>query len=197
MLRIAFLASNNGSSFRAIVSAIQNERLDAVACILISNRATASALPYAGQNGIPHACIPTQNREAAADEDLLRQLQDARADIIILSGYLKKLGPKTLEAFQGRILNVHPALLPKFGGQGMYGRRVHQAVLEAGETVTGATVHLADGEYDHGRIIANEEVAIHPSDDVESIERKVLEAESSLLTRLIAEICMGRLSLPL
>jgi phosphoribosylglycinamide formyltransferase-1 len=122
---------------------------------------------------------------------------DAGAELIILSGYLRRLGPKTLSAFEGRILNVHPALLPKYGGAGMYGRKVHQAVLDAGELMTGATIHLVDADYDHGRVIAAKAVRIHSSDDVAVIERRVMQAECDLFVQTIQRIVAGELSLPL
>jgi phosphoribosylglycinamide formyltransferase-1 len=103
----------------------------------------------------------------------------------------------TLAAFDGRILNVHPGLLPKYGGLGMYGRRVHQAVLDNQETETGATIHLVDGEYDHGRTVATTTVQIHPDDNVLSLEQRVMAAERNLFIDLIRRISMGRLRLPL
>jgi phosphoribosylglycinamide formyltransferase-1 len=116
---------------------------------------------------------------------------------VILSGYLRKLGPAILAAFDGRILNVHPALLPKFGGKGMYGARVHEAVLAQGETQTGATIHLVDAEYDHGRTIAQSRIAIEPGDGVQEIQAKVMKAESSLFVETVRRIADGELKLPL
>lgn len=196
-LRLAFLASNNGSSFRAIVQAIRDGEMRAVACLVVSNKSASAALDYAAANSIRSVCIPTHPDEDAADEALLQELRDARAELVVLSGYLRKLGPRTLEAFEGRILNVHPALLPKFSGKGMYGRRVHQAVFDAGETVTGATVHVVDGEYDHGRVIARKSVEITPADTVETIERNVMQAECALFVETIGHIAAEDLSLPL
>lgn len=198
MLRIAALASNNGSSFRAIAAAIDEGRLDAaVVSLVVSNRSNASALDHARGRGIATLHIPTKGVEHAADEMLRDALIAANADLVILSGYLRKLGPKTLSAFQGRILNVHPGLLPGYGGPGMYGRRVHQAVLEAGEAVTGATIHLVDAEYDQGRIIAVEEVRIDPSDDAAALEQRVMQAECALFIQTVERIAAGALSLPL
>lgn len=196
-LRIAFMASNSGSSLRAIVQAIHDGKLRACACLVVSNKSTATAIDFAVANSIPSVCIPTQPDEDAADEALLKEFQNVKAELVILSGYLRKLGPRTLEAFEGRILNVHPALLPKFGGKGMYGRRVHQAVFDAGEVLTGATVHLADGEYDHGRVIAHQKVEITPADTVETIERNVMQAECALLVETVSRIIAGNLTLPL
>ncbi|MEA2757723.1 MAG: phosphoribosylglycinamide formyltransferase 1, partial [Methylobacteriaceae bacterium] len=124
-------------------------------------------------------------------------LTHAAVDLVILSGYLRKLGPAILAAFDGRILNVHPALLPKFGGKGMYGARVHEAVLAQGETQTGATIHLVDAEYDHGRTIAQSRIAIEPGDGVQEIQAKVMKAESSLFVETVRRIADGELKLPL
>jgi len=196
-LRIAFLASNNGSSFRAVNEAIQSKLLDAKPVVLISNKADTSALDYAQENGIPSVYIPTKDIEDAADRRLRETLLEHHAELIVLSGYLRKLGPLTLDAFDGRILNVHPGLLPKYGGLGMYGRKVHQAVLDNEEASTGATIHLVDGEYDHGRTIAATIVPIGPSDDVTSLERRVMSAECDLFIDIVRRIIQGELHLPL
>jgi phosphoribosylglycinamide formyltransferase-1 len=196
-LRIAAMASNNGSSFRAIAEAIAAGKLDATISLLVSNRFSAPVFDYAAACRIPALCIPTKGAESEADERLHAALVEAGVELVILSGYLKRLGPKTLAAFEGRILNVHPALLPKYGGAGMYGRKVHQAVLDAREPVTGATIHLVDAEYDHGRIIASTEVGIDSSDDVAAIECRVMQAECDLFIQTVQRIATGELSLPL
>ena len=151
-MNIAFLASNNGSSLRAIVAAIEAGQLAAKPVLVVSNRKAAPALAFAADHGVTARFIPTTADPAAADVRLLEALTAARADLVVLSGYLRKLGPATLAAFGGRILNIHPALLPRHGGQGMYGRRVHEAVIAAGDTESGATVHLVDDQYDHGEV---------------------------------------------
>lgn len=197
MLRIAFLASNNGSSMRAILRAIGEGRITAQPCLVVSNRRAARALVFAGEQQIPTRCIPTEGVEDAADAALLQALQETSTDLVVLSGYLKKLGPRTLTAYQGRVLNVHPALLPRHGGKGMYGRRVHEAVLAARETETGATIHLVDAEYDQGSIIAQQKLPIVPGETVETIERKVMQAEEALFVATVARIANGELSLPL
>jgi len=117
-------------------------------------------------------------------------------DLVLLAGYMKKLGSVTLSTFQGRVLNIHPALLPKFGGAGMYGLRVHEAVIEAGEATTGVTVHLVDDEYDHGRAIAQREVAVLQGDSAESLSKRVLALEHELYVETLAAIARGELTLP-
>jgi phosphoribosylglycinamide formyltransferase-1 len=196
-LRIAFLASNNGTSFRAILDQIRTGHLDATAVLVVSNKANSAALAHAKECKVPNLHIPTKGVEDEADRTLHDALTQTGAELVVLSGYLRKLGPMTLSAFEGRILNVHPALLPKYGGKGMYGRNVHQAVLENREPITGATVHLVDAEYDHGRTIAIAEVPIEASDDVASIERRVMLAECTLFIETIRKIAARELSLPL
>src|SRR5579859_1915787 len=195
-MNLAFLASNNGSSLRAIVAAIEAGRLSAKACLVVSNRKAAPALEFARDHGIATHCIPTAGDPAAADERLAAALRRARADLVILSGYLRKLGPATLKAFGGRILNIHPALLPGYGGQGMYGRRVHEAVVAAGDRETGATVHLVDDEYDHGAVVAQVRVPVEPGETAEAVEQRVMAAEPGLFVETLARIVSGELILP-
>jgi len=196
MLRLGFLASNNGSSFRAVVAAIEAGTLDAEARIVVSNRAAAPALDFAREHAIPAQCIPTLKDPDAADGALASALTMAGAELVVLSGYLRKLGPKTLAAYRNRVLNIHPALLPKYGGQGMYGRRVHEAVASAGDRVSGASVHIVDGEYDQGPVIARSEVALGPDDDAETIERKVMASEPPLFVDVLRRIERGEIRLP-
>ncbi len=194
-MKLAFLASNNGSSLRAIVAAIEAGRLRARPCLVVSNRKAALALEFAREHGIATLCIPTTTDPIRADERLAAALSGARAELVILSGYLRKLGRATLQAYAGRILNIHPALLPSYGGHGMYGRRVHEAVVAAGERETGATVHLVDDEYDHGAIIAQVRLPITPGESAESVERRVMAAEPGLLVQTLQRMVSGELVL--
>ena len=195
-MNLSFLASNNGSSLRAIVAAVEAGQLSAKPCLVVSNRKAAPALEFARAHGIAALCIPTTADPAGADERLAAALREAGADLVILSGYLRKLGPVTLEAFAGRILNIHPALLPSYGGQGMYGRRVHEAVVAAGELETGATVHLVDHEYDHGAIVAQVRLPVDPRETAESVERRVMAAEPGLFVETLKRVASGDLILP-
>jgi phosphoribosylglycinamide formyltransferase-1 len=197
MLSLGFLASNNGTAMRAIVGAIERAEIRARPALVVSNKQDSSALAFARQKAIANAWIPTRDDPELADRRLLEALTHAAVDLVILSGYLRKLGPATLAEFDGRILNVHPALLPKFGGKGMYGARVHEAVLAQGETQTGATVHVVDAEYDHGRTIAQSRIAIEPGDGVQEIQAKVMNAENSLFVETVRRIADGELKLSL
>jgi len=116
-------------------------------------------------------------------------------DTVVLAGYMKQIGPETLAAYGGRMLNIHPALLPKFGGRGMYGRRVHEAVLNAGEKVTGVTVHLVDDVYDHGRVLAQCEVPVHEEDTADSLAERVLREEHRLYSETLRRIAAGEIVL--
>jgi len=195
-LRLGFLASNNGSGMRAILAAIAAGDLDAEARLVVSNRRDAPVLAFAVNHGVPTRCIPTKTDPHAADAALTAALRDAGVELVVLSGYLRKLGPLALQAYAGRVLNVHPALLPKFGGPGMYGWRVHEAVAAAGDAVSGATVHVVDEEYDHGPPVASVEVPLAPGDDAAAIEAKVTAAEPGLLVDVLKRISTGGLALP-
>lgn len=126
---------------------------------------------------------------------MLTALLSHEVDLLILAGYMKKIGPSVLARFAGRVLNIHPALLPKFGGRGMYGIRVHQAVLAAGESETGVTIHIVDTEYDTGQIIAQTRVPVLTDDNPESLAKRVLEREHSFLIETLQQIVGGEISL--
>ena len=180
---------------RAIVAAIEARRLAAKACLVASNRAGAPALEFARVHEIKALCIPTIADPATADNRLSEALVERQIDLVILSGYLRKVGPATLGAFDGRILNIHPSLLPDFGGPGMYGRRVHEAVVASGVKVSGASVHRVDSEYDHGEVIARLEIPLAPGETAESLEAKVTAAEPALFVSTLTAIAEGRLQL--
>jgi phosphoribosylglycinamide formyltransferase-1 len=195
-LAVGFLASNNGTGMRAIVRAAKAGQLDVQPRLVVSNRKDAPALAFAREQGVAAACIPTLSDPIAADVRLADALRAAGVEVVVLSGYLRKLGPATLGAYAHRILNVHPALLPRYGGQGMYGRRVHEAVAAAGEAVSGASVHLVDEEYDRGPVLAQRVVPLAAGDTAEEIERKVTAVEPSLLVETLGRIASGALTLP-
>lgn len=194
-LDLGFLASHGGSSMRAIVGAIADGSLDARARLVIGNNGDAPALQFARDHGIAvrHISARTEGSEQAADQAISRAFEDGGVTWVVMSGYLRKLGPATLARYRGRILNIHPALLPKFGGQGMYGRRVHEAVLAAGERISGATIHLVDEEYDHGAIIARREVPVLPTDTVDDLQQRVMAAEPQFFVEVLRSLASGSL----
>ena len=196
MMRLGFLASNSGSSLRAIVSAIENGSLAAEARLVVSNNPRSPALTFASAHGIPTRIIRTVKSPGTADETLATALSEAGVELVVLSGYLRKLGPRTLARFHNRVLNIHPALLPRHGGPGMYGRRVHEAVLAAADPTSGATVHLVDHEYDHGEAIARVEVPVLTDDGPADLESRVMAAEPKLFVETLQRLAAGTLHLP-
>jgi phosphoribosylglycinamide formyltransferase-1 len=197
-VKLGFLASHRGSNVQAVVEACRSGRLAAVPALVISNNADAEVLARAKREGIPHAHLSgtTHPDPTRLDGAILDALVGHDVELVVLAGYVKKLGPQTLRRFPNRVLNVHPALLPKFGGQGMYGRHVHEAVLAAGERETGVTIHLADGEYDHGRILAQCRVPVVATDTVDSLSARVLEREHAFLVETLGRIVSGEIALP-
>lgn len=189
-MQLGFLASNNGSGLRAVARAIEAGELNARVRLVVSNRPAAPALDFARGLGLPTLTLPTARDPQGADARLAEAMMSAEVEWIVLSGYLRKLGPRTLTAFSGRIINIHPALLPKFGGQGLYGRRVHEVVIAAGETISGASVHLVDNEYDHGPVLARAEVPVMPNDTGETLERRVMAIEPKLLVDTLRRLAV-------
>lgn len=195
-LRLGFLASHGGSNMQAIIDACKQGRLDADPRVVVSNNSDAMALRRARNEGIPGYHISGETHPGAAeDREILRVLQQHGVDTVVLAGYMKKLGPLTLRAFRGRTLNIHPALLPRFGGQGMYGKRVHEAVLRAGETVSGVTVHVVDDLYDHGPILAQRKVPVLAGDTADSLAERVLRLEHVLYVETLQKISEGAIVL--
>lgn len=196
-LRLGFLASHGGTNLQAILDAITSGDLAAQACAVISNNSSAAALERARRLNIDalHLSSSTHPHPEALDAAILAALRDRGVNLIVLAGYMKRIGARVLEAYARRVVNIHPALLPKFGGQGMYGLRVHEAVLAAGERVTGVTVHLVDREYDRGAILAQLEVPVEPGDTPEALQLRVLEQEHFLYTDTLRRIAAGGIDL--
>jgi len=193
-MRIAALASHGGSVLQAVIDACEAGELAAKVSLLISNNSNSGALERARSHGIStaHLSSRTHTESDALDEAIEQALQDADADWVLLSGYMKKLGPRILARYRNRILNTHPALLPKYGGQGYYGSKVHAAVIAAGDTESGATVHLVDGDYDTGPILAQVKVPVRSSDSAETLEERVKEAERKLIVTTLGELASRR-----
>jgi phosphoribosylglycinamide formyltransferase-1 len=194
-LKLGFLASGNGSSARAIVNAIGAGELAAEALLMVSNNRTAPALTFAGECGLPALAIATQADAVAADARLAAEMAAHGVELIVLSGYLRRLGPQTLGRYAGRILNIHPGPLPAFGGEGMYGRRVHEAVLAAGVAESGVAIHLVDEEYDRGPVIARRAVAVEPGDTAEALEARVKALEPAFFVETLQKIAAGKIAL--
>jgi phosphoribosylglycinamide formyltransferase-1 len=182
-LQVAVLASGHGSNLQALLDAFRDPAAPARIALVISNKAGAGALERARQDGVPTATIAEDGQDV---DRLLALLTQRGIGLVVLAGYLKKVPDSVVAAFRGRMLNVHPALLPCFGGAGMYGRRVHEAVLASGARVSGVTVHLVDELYDHGRILAQWPVPVRPGDTADTLAARVLEAEHKLLPAVVS-----------
>lgn len=189
--RIAVLASGGGSNCEALCAAIDARGAAAPAqvVLVVSNRPDAGVLARATRRAIPTATLD----DPADGDALLALLAAHRVDLVVLAGYLKLVPAAVTRAFAGRIVNVHPALLPAFGGHGMYGARVHAAVLAAGCTVTGVTVHLVDEAYDRGPILAQWPVPVHPDDTADVLAARVLRAEHWLFPRTVLALAAGEI----
>lgn len=179
--RLAVLASGRGSNLQAIIEHFDGLGRLAKIVLVASNRADAPALARAAD-----ASIESAHFNATDDgSELLALLRGFQVDLVILAGYLKRIPPQVIDAFRGRILNVHPALLPAFGGEGMYGGRVHEAVLAAGADKTGVTVHLVDNDYDRGPIVSQWIIPVLPNDNAHSLAERVLEVEHIVYPRAV------------
>ena len=197
MLRIGVLASHEGTTLQCIIEACAIGRVDGNIVVVISNNGASGALSRANAVGIPtlHLSALTHPSREALDEAIAGALVGAKVDVVFLAGYLKRLGPATLAAFPGRALNTHPALLPKFGGQGMFGDRVFEAVLAAEEAETGVSVHLVESHYDTGRVIRQRRVPVQSTDSVGSLKARVRECEREVVVETLASIARGELAI--
>lgn len=187
MHKLVVLASGSGSNFQAIIDAIDHGDINAQIVGLISNKPGIGAISRAEKHLIPVKIISPEN-PLFFHEELLNTLRNWDPDLIVLAGFLKKIPDGVIKAFAGKIINIHPSLLPKYGGKGFYGKRVHQAVLTAKETETGCTVHLVNEKYDEGAIIEQVVVPVLPSDDADSLAERVLEQEHKLLPKIINKL---------
>lgn len=194
-LKIAVFASGRGSNFKAILDAIRAGKIrNASVVALITNNADAGALATAKEHDIPALCV---SRKQFGSDDEFRQallgiLNQYGADFIVLAGYMKKIEAEIIRRFKNRIVNIHPALLPAFGGQGMYGMRVHEAVIASGSALSGATVHIVDEEYDRGPIVLQQSVPVSPDDTPETLAAKVIKVEHELYPRAIGLFAEGK-----
>lgn len=184
--RVAVLVSGRGSNLQALVDVLGPADAPGLIAIVISNRADAGALDRARAAGIPTAVIAADGQDA---EQILAVLRQHEVRLVVLAGYLKKVPDAVVSAYRGRMLNIHPALLPAFGGAGMYGHHVHEAVLASGARLTGVTVHLVDEQFDHGTIVAQWPVPVRPGDTADSLAARVLAVEHRLLPAVVRAAC--------
>jgi phosphoribosylglycinamide formyltransferase 1 len=192
--RLAVLASGRGSNLRALHEYLSRSERDSLAhlALVLSDHADAGALAFARSRDIASAAI---DGGTLGGERLLAQLSSHRIDLVVLAGYMRLVPEVVVHAYRGRIVNVHPALLPAFGGRGMYGTRVHGAVIAAGARVSGATVHFVDERYDHGAIIAQWPVPVLSGDTPQELAARVLRVEHALYPPAVVAVAQKRIAL--
>ena len=196
-LRIGVLASHGGSNMQSIIDACRDKQIDGEVSVVICNNSKAGAVEKANRAGIPVYHLSSRNYPDAdgLDEAIHLVLLKHDINVVVLAGYMKKLGPATLREYRNRILNIHPALLPKHGGKGMYGMNVHKAVLAAGDKESGATVHLVNEKYDEGDIISQAIVPVMDDDTPETLAARVLVQEHRLYPATLEKISKGEIKL--
>ena len=196
-MNIAVFASHGGSDLQAIIDGCKSNKIDAAVAAVISNNADSMALQRADRENIPsyHLSAKKFGSEEALAKEILNVLSEHKVDMIFLAGYMRMLHISVLEKYDNRIFNIHPALLPKFGGKGMYGMNVHTAVIEAKEKETGVTIHRVNAEYDSGEIVAQTTVPVFENDTPEQLGARVLEKEHEFLVEVISDIAVGKIVL--
>jgi len=194
-MRIAVFASHNGSDLQAIIDACKSGALDASVCVVISNNGGSRALERARDAGIPGypMNVGVYGSEEALSDKMLEVLDDYKTEVIMLAGYLKKMSGKVLQRYHNRVFNIHPALLPKYGGEGMYGIRVHQAVIDAGEKESGITIHRANAAYDEGEIVSQVRIPVLEEDTADTLAAKILKQEHIFIVDVLNKIVKGEI----
>lgn len=189
MQRIGILSSHNGSGFDTIQKACEEKKLNAQIVLVISNNTNAKVLEKAEKNNVPNFIInskkyPNEN----LDKKITNLMKEFKVDYIFLSGYMKKIEENLIKGFENRIINSHPALLPKFGGKGMYGSFVHKAVINAKEKESGCTIHFVNENYDEGEYILQNKILLEENETLETLENKIKELESLTIIQAFKKI---------
>lgn len=189
--KLVVFASGSGSNFQSIIDAVKAGKINAEISGLITNNASAFAIERAKHAGISALVVSEKYFDSyeSYEENLLKHVRFFEADILVLAGYMRKIPVSLIQEFNGNILNIHPALLPKFGGKGMYGIHVHKAVLEAGEKESGCTVHVVTENYDEGPVLGQAKVPVLSGDTPELLQKRVLEQEHVLYVNVLAQFC--------
>ncbi|KAA3661278.1 MAG: phosphoribosylglycinamide formyltransferase [Calditrichaeota bacterium] len=195
--KIAVFISGGGSNFKAIHSAIQNGDIAAEIAFVLGSTKNAGGLSYANQNEITHFVPDAEifTDESVFAELLLQKTKEYDVKLVVLAGFLKKIPARFIHDFSGNIINIHPALLPSFGGKGMYGRHVHKAVLEYGCKISGATVHLVNSGYDTGAPIVQRSVPVLPGDTPETLAERILKIEHEILPETVAAFAADKIKI--
>lgn len=196
-MHIAVFASHGGSDLQAIIDGCKNNKIEAKVAVVISNNGNSMALQRANNENIPfyHLSAKKFGSEELLAKEILNVLSEYNIDMIFLAGYMRMLHISIIEEYNNRIFNIHPALLPKFGGKGMYGINVHTAVIDAKEKETGVTIHRVSAEYDSGEVVAQTTVPVFENDTPEQLGARVLEKEHEFLVEVIADIVTGKIAL--
>lgn len=196
-MNIAVFASHGGSDLQAIIDGCKDRRINATVAVVISNNENSMALERAAKENIPsyHLSAKKFGSEETLAREILGVLLQYNVDLIFLAGYMRLLHISILQKYHNRIFNIHPALLPKYGGKGMYGMNVHNAVIAAQERETGITIHRVNAEYDSGEIVAQTKVPVQQEDTAETLAARVLEREHEFLVEVISEIVRGNIAL--
>lgn len=189
MKNIVVFSSGSGSNFQSIINAISTGVLDATITGLITDRENIRAIERANNNNIPYSIVSPKNFDSKNEYELklLKIINFYHANILVLAGYLKKIPSSVIDLFRNRILNIHPSLLPKYGGKGFYGIKVHEAVIQNGELESGCTVHLVNEIYDDGPILGQIKVPINSNDTPSDLAQKILAEEHRLYPQIISE----------
>lgn len=197
MYKLAVFVSGRGSNLLAIASKIKSGLLKAEIAIVISNKNDCKALEFANEENIPNLVVSNLvNEENSVNyEQLIKILTQKKIDLIVLAGFMKKIPVEFIKSFKNQIINIHPALLPSFGGKGMYGKNVHEAVFNCSAKVSGPTVHFVDEIYDNGKIIDQQAVNISDVKTPEDIAERVLQAEHKLLPEVISKFVDNKIQI--
>ena len=192
--KLAVLASGSGTTLQAVIDAIVSSKLDSKIVLVVSDKKNALALTRARMAGVDTYTLEATTAEKR-DEELHEVLVKADPDLVVLAGYLKLIGPKVLEDFY--VINTHPSLLPKYGGKGMHGMHVHQAVVDNHEKESGVTLHFVNSEYDRGPVIWQTHVPVYPEDTADDVSARVQAAEKTQLVSMLKAFSEGKIDIPL
>lgn len=192
-INIAVFASGGGSNFQSLIDRKEEGRLHVNFAVMVGNNSTAKAFERATQHDIPTLhCAPCHfDSEEAYVEKILSEFESKDVDLIVLAGYMKMIPMSIVKKYHNRIINIHPGLLPSFGGKGMYGKRVHQAVLDYGAKISGVTVHFVNEEYDRGPVIFQEIIHVEDGDTADSLAARVLKLEHTHYWRVVEAVAQG------
>ena len=195
-LQLGFLASHKADNIRAILNKIQSKELKACPKVIISNNKNSAALSFGRKENIPSFYLSEKNTENL-DKIILETLKNHGVNLVILTKYFKKIGNEIIKAYPNKIINLHPSLLPKYGGKGMYGANIHKAVINSDDTKSGVTILIVTEKYDQGRILAQQEIPRYKKDTAETLARRISKIEHILYTQALIDIQKGKIKLDL